>query len=386
VNGRALLKAASCAAIVFALALVGCTDPASKLDSKLNDQAHGFGAGPGFTAGPLGIVGSILNSGSWSLTGEQTYSTTGTSDNVVLSPTTAVFRYTGSGSGTITGFTGGTPGRVLIVTDESPTFNSLTLAPLTGSSAANQIVGVAQVNVQLPSGGGAFLRYDGSKWRPLSWATGIFNGQIGANLGISLGATLTGANANSASIVGNAAASTTVPTLIPDRSSATTGIGASSSGNISVIVGGVESLRFLSSNGIADFVKSLQGDAGNSFQLMATVGASATVPTLLPNKNSTTAGIGADASGDVSLITASQERVRIDSTGLATFFNTAVMQSAKNRGTITLSAGTGTVAVLSGQICACSDTTAVAAVKCAVSATTLTATGTGTDVIAYVCL
>ncbi len=42
--------------------------------------------------------------------------------------------------------------------------------------------------------------------------------------------------------------------------------------------------------------------------------------------------------------------------------------------------------VLSGAICVCTDTTANASVKCAVSGTTLTATGTTTDVIAYICL
>jgi hypothetical protein len=54
-------------------------------------------------------------------------------------------------------------------------------------------------------------------------------------------------------------------------------------------------------------------------------------------------------------------------------------------GTITLSGGTGTATVLTGHRCVCTDTTAAAAVKCAVSGTTLTATGTTTDVIAYFC-
>jgi hypothetical protein len=54
-------------------------------------------------------------------------------------------------------------------------------------------------------------------------------------------------------------------------------------------------------------------------------------------------------------------------------------------GTITLSGGTGTATVTGGVQCVCTDQTANASVKCAVSATTLTATGTGADVITYWC-
>jgi hypothetical protein len=61
------------------------------------------------------------------------------------------------------------------------------------------------------------------------------------------------------------------------------------------------------------------------------------------------------------------------------------VNSTTGGGTITLSTGSGTATVLSGHRCVCTDTTANVSVKCAVSATTLTATGTGSDVIAYVC-
>jgi len=60
--------------------------------------------------------------------------------------------------------------------------------------------------------------------------------------------------------------------------------------------------------------------------------------------------------------------------------------ATRSKGTITLSGGTGTATVASGAVCVCTDTTAANAVKCAVSSTTLTATGTTTDVIAYHCL
>lgn len=58
----------------------------------------------------------------------------------------------------------------------------------------------------------------------------------------------------------------------------------------------------------------------------------------------------------------------------------------RTKGTITLAAGTGTATVASGSICVCSDTTAINAVQCSVTTTTLTANGAGTDVIAYHCL
>lgn len=54
-------------------------------------------------------------------------------------------------------------------------------------------------------------------------------------------------------------------------------------------------------------------------------------------------------------------------------------------GTITLASGTGTATVVVGSRCVCTDSTAAAAVKCSVAATTLTANGTGTDVVAYEC-
>ncbi len=64
--------------------------------------------------------------------------------------------------------------------------------------------------------------------------------------------------------------------------------------------------------------------------------------------------------------------------------------SSRTKGTITLSSGTGTATVMSGAICACSDTdTTPVVVKCVVATTTLTASevsGTSTHHIAYVCL
>jgi len=66
-------------------------------------------------------------------------------------------------------------------------------------------------------------------------------------------------------------------------------------------------------------------------------------------------------------------------------FGPALFENVANKGTKTLAAGTGTQTVLTGSQCVCTDTTANASVKCVVSGTTLTFTGTGTDVIAYLC-
>lgn len=67
------------------------------------------------------------------------------------------------------------------------------------------------------------------------------------------------------------------------------------------------------------------------------------------------------------------------------FFVVGKLSQTANSGTITLSGGTGTAAVTSGARCICTDQTANASVKCVVSGTTLTATGTTTDVITYLC-
>lgn len=64
---------------------------------------------------------------------------------------------------------------------------------------------------------------------------------------------------------------------------------------------------------------------------------------------------------------------------------TACLQ-ASSTGAIVLAAGTGTATVRSGAACVCVDRSAVQAVQCVVSGTTLTATGNATDTIVYICL
>ncbi len=60
--------------------------------------------------------------------------------------------------------------------------------------------------------------------------------------------------------------------------------------------------------------------------------------------------------------------------------------TAANVGAITMSTGTGTATVLASSVCVCSEVTdATRTVGCALSSTTLTATGTASDVINYSC-
>lgn len=62
----------------------------------------------------------------------------------------------------------------------------------------------------------------------------------------------------------------------------------------------------------------LKGNAAASAALNLGLDASSTLPTLIPNQSSTSTGIGAQASGNVSVITGGAENTRFTSTGLST--------------------------------------------------------------------
>ena len=121
------------------------------------------------------------------------------------------------------------------------------------------------------------------------------------------------------------ASSGSVATVRPNRGTVA-GLGGSG-GAIDIITGsGLSGLRVGTGPGQVNTILQPLGTSGlfagsvsGSFALH-NVAASATVPTLLPDFLSELAGIGANVAGSVSLITASLERLRIDSTGLITMF------------------------------------------------------------------
>lgn len=95
-------------------------------------------------------------------------------------------------------------------------------------------------------------------------------------------------------------------------------------------------LRFsVSSSGATSFTTSVFGSNASSYLLSAS-NAAATVPTFSPNRTDLTSGIGAQASGNVSVITGAAERERWTAGG--TFF----------LGTIPTVTGTGTPAITAG--------------------------------------
>lgn len=76
-------------------------------------------------------------------------------------------------------------------------------------------------------------------------------------------------------------------------------------------------VAFSSNSAIRFFINgtALAGNNGSSGQIV-NLAASATIPTLIPNRGDTTTGIGAQASGNISLIVGAAEQARIVSTGI----------------------------------------------------------------------
>lgn len=165
------------------------------------------------------------------------------------------------------------------------------------------------------------------------------------------------ANSTSGAMISNAAASSTAPTLIPNRSSATTGFGAQASGNISMIVAGAEVGRIISTGiqgsafhptgttipAAAGIYQPAANQVGVGISgarigiftssglvmdnaaspLITASAASSTAPSIIPNRSQLQTGIGAQAAGNVSVIISAAEKIRVD--GTATAGQTALM-------------------------------------------------------------
>lgn len=119
-------------------------------------------------------VNGITNLAQLRYSQPQTFSTTGTSNSVVINSTTTIFQYTGSGTATITGFLSNTPNRLLIV--YNTTSNALTLANLNGGSlSTQQIQNVGNTDAVLNGpGSSATYVYDtttNGPWRMIGFTT-----------------------------------------------------------------------------------------------------------------------------------------------------------------------------------------------------------------------
>ncbi len=124
------------------------------------------------------------------------------------------------------------------------------------------------------------------------------------------------------------AASSTVPTVIPNRADLTTGMGASASGVIDIINAGRDFQRF-------DNFANVINMASSAGWELAGGASSATVPSLIPNKASIGAGIGATASGNVNIIAGSVTLERFVNTGPAASAGSVATGSRDRAGSIT---------------------------------------------------
>lgn len=125
------------------------------------------------TSGPfLQIPSLIIDQGlttSVITFGTTTYSTTGTSNDVNSS---VVFQYTGVADATVTGFLGGSAGRVRIIQNLSS--SNLTMANETGSAANRQIKNPGSVDIVLGPRAGAVYVFETSYWHLVAY-TGTTN-------------------------------------------------------------------------------------------------------------------------------------------------------------------------------------------------------------------
>jgi len=139
---------------------------------------------------------------------------------------------------------------------------------------------------------------------------------------------------------------------------ATTGLYSVSTTGFGITVNGAVQLNFgITTSGTwfanASFQMltngAIYGQGANSFDL-SSVAATATVPTLIPNRAATTSGVGAQASGNVSIIASGTEMIRATSTtialfGIANAATTSAMCYNTSTGVVTYDGTIGTCTV-----------------------------------------
>jgi len=132
------------------------------------------------------------------------------------------------------------------------------------------------------------------------------------------GETFTGENAAAPAIV-DEAASATNPTLMPDKSDLDTGLGHAAADALSLVAGGVEGMR-LTEAGAAVAVTVI-GDTEVTGDLTASdaagpavqdEAASATNPTLIPDKTDLDTGVGHQGADNLSLVAGGAEAIRAE--------------------------------------------------------------------------
>ena len=132
------------------------------------------------------------------------------------------------------------------------------------------------------------------------------------------GESFTGEDTNAPAIVDEAASGTN-PTLIPDKSDLDTGLGHAAADALSLVAGGVEGMR-LTEAGAAVAVTVI-GDTEVTGDLTASdaagpavqdEAASATNPTLIPDKTDLDTGVGHQGADNLSLVAGGAEAIRAE--------------------------------------------------------------------------
>lgn len=137
----------------------------------------------------------------------------------------------------------------------------------------------------------------------------------------------------------SSSASATVPTLIPDRTALTTGIGANAAGQIDLVIAGANEVR------LDAFANLIGMSNSGSWELVAGT-ITGTQPAFVPNKGSTSTGIGATAAGNVNIINGGVTLERFVNTGPAAGAGSVATGSRDRAGTITGVGATSTTLTL----------------------------------------